>query len=91
MNAQDADPITEKSVLDGIKIGGEWFVGYFYEKNGGESKNDFAIKRGYITISKKFNDKFSARLTQDISVDKEGDGIGDIELRIKELRLGYLV
>jgi hypothetical protein len=80
---QDADPQTKKSVLDGIKIGGEWFVGYFYDKNDGVSKNDFAIKRGYITIAKEFNKKFSARLTQDISVDQEGDGIGDIELRIK--------
>jgi hypothetical protein len=81
--AQDAEPQTEKSVLDGIKLGGEWFVGYFNGKKDGVSKSEFAIKRGYITIIKEFNDKFSARLTQDISVDQEGDGIGDIELRIK--------
>lgn len=80
---QDADPLTKKTVLDGIKISGQWFVGYFSENDNGEYSNDFAIKRGYITISKEFNKNFSARLTQDISVDNEGDGIGDIELRIK--------
>lgn len=81
--AQDADPLTKKTVLDGIKISGQWFVGYFSENNDGKYSSDFAIKRGYITISKEFDDHLSARLTQDISVDQEGDGIGDIELRIK--------
>ena len=36
---------------------------------------------------KKFSDNFSGRITQDISVDQEGDGRGDVEIRLK---YGYL-
>ncbi|MBN1299945.1 MAG: hypothetical protein JW995_01915 [Melioribacteraceae bacterium] len=87
--AQDADPISEKSVLDGLSIGGQWFVGYFITDEGGIKGNDFTIKRGYITFQKKFDDHISVRLTQDITVDQEGDGMGDIELRIKYAYVKY--
>ncbi len=88
--AQDADPISQKSILDGIKIAGQWFVGYFNTDDAGVTTSEFAIKRGYITTIKKFNDRISARLTQDITVDRQGDGKGDIELRIKYAYVKYI-
>jgi hypothetical protein len=90
LQAQDADPITEKSILDGIKIAGQWFVGYFNTNEAGNKTNEFTIKRGYLTTTKSFNKSISARLTQDITVDKEGDGKGDIELRIKYAYVKYV-
>jgi hypothetical protein len=49
----------------------------------GESHNEFAIKRGYITFSKNITPYLSGRITPDITVDQEGDGEGDVEMRLK--------
>jgi len=73
--------------LNDITISGQWFLAYQTRDIANKKSNDFLLKRGYLTIEKKFSKNFSGRITQDISVDKEGDGLGDIELRLK---YGYL-
>ncbi len=73
--------------LEDINISGQWFLGYQSRDISDVKSNEFLLKRGYITFQKKFSDNFTGRITQDISVDQEGDGLGDVELRLK---YGYL-
>lgn len=70
-----------------VTLSGQWFLAYAVKKTGDTYANEFKLKRGYTTLKRKFANGFSARVTQDIRVDKEGDGRGDIELRLK---YGYL-
>ena len=74
-----------KSEDKSLKIGGHYMVSYYYENEDGKTDNYFKLKRGYISLTKKFTDYFSAKITPDISLDNEGDGLGDIELRLKYL------
>jgi len=71
--------------LPGATISGQWFMGYQYGDKGGNSVNVFNVKRGYIIIKKQITETISGRITPDISLDQEGDGRGDIELRLKYL------
>jgi len=71
----------------GLDFAGQWFIAYDIESEAAEESNEFNLKRGYVTVTKRFNDRLSSRVTQDIAVDQEGDGIGDIEIRLK---YGYL-
>lgn len=75
------------SQLEDINIAGQWFIGYQSSDINNTKSNEFLLKRGYITFEKKFAENFIGRITQDISVDQEGDGEGDVELRLK---YGYL-
>lgn len=84
---QDAFGETLKKIFNGINFSGQWFLSYQSGRKNDATDNEFLLKRGYITFQKKFDDNFSARITQDVSVDREGDGEGDIEIRLK---YGYL-
>ena len=64
-------------------ISGQWFLAY----NNASDINQFALKRGYFTIKTRMNDVFSVRYTQDITLDKEGDDAGNVEIRLKYLYL----
>ncbi len=77
------------SLFKGISFSGQYFLAYQTGKENGEKYNEFLLKRGYVTIKKNFRDNFSARITQDISVDREGDGEGDVEIRLKYGFLKY--
>ena len=71
-----------------VTITGQWFFAYVDENRGEpEEFREFRLKRGYLTFKKKLSPRFDVRVTQDISVDKEGDGRGNMELRLK---YGYL-
>ncbi len=83
--AQQQD--NKKSPLEGMRFTGQWFLAYEVDKGGDDNLNEFQLKRGYVSVRKVFTDHLKARITQDISVDQEGDGRGDIELRLK---YGYL-
>jgi hypothetical protein len=72
-----------KKIFNGITFSGQWFLSYQNEKINNVTSNEFLLKRGYITFQKKFSDNFSARITQDVVVDREGDGEGDVEIRLK--------
>jgi hypothetical protein len=74
---------TTKSDPTEVKISGQWFLSYLYGRVNGKRTNVFTVNRGYITINTKFNSSFSGRITPDVSVDQEGDGAGDLELRLK--------
>lgn len=69
--------------IDRTTIGGQWFLAYQNGERDNNLVNQFLLRRGYINVKHKFDKMFSARLTQDISMDKEGDGLGDVELRLK--------
>lgn len=81
-----------QTVVDAIRgpaISGQWFFAYANEDRGDTTTfNEFRLKRGYLTFKKNLSDRFSIRVTQDISVDKDGDGKGNIEIRLK---YGYLL
>jgi hypothetical protein len=87
-NSEDSGPATE-SLTDDISFSGQWFIAYDIDENDEGTTNAFTLKRGYATVKKTFTDELSARITQDIAVDREGDGEGDIELRLKYLYLKY--
>jgi hypothetical protein len=77
------------TAIQGISISGQWFLTYQRGELKGGKFSEFGLKRGYITIKKRFSPLFSGRITPDISVDKEGDGKGDIEMRLKYCYLQY--
>ena len=72
-----------------LSIDMQWFLGYLNGERDDAGYNEFALKRGYVNIKKKINDTFSGRITTDITQDKEGDGMGDIEMRLKYLYLKH--
>lgn len=70
------------SISSSLTIKGDWFMAYqWIDPN--QDNNAFKLKRGYLTVENKFNDIFSARYTQDITIDDEGDDAGNVELRFK--------
>jgi len=77
------DKAEEEPVVDtSVKISGLWFMAY-RGNIPSEGDDTFGLKRGYLTFKKNFNDKFSIRYTQDITIDREGDDAGNVELRFK--------
>lgn len=77
-----AEDEQENTVDTSVHISGQWFMAYRgnIPSEGGDF---FGLKRGYLTFKKNFNETFSVRYTQDITIDKEGDDAGNIELRFK--------
>ncbi|NUQ81463.1 MAG: hypothetical protein HUU10_07610 [Bacteroidetes bacterium] len=73
--------------LSGLDISMQWFLGYVAGTDKQSAKDEFLLKRGYVDIRKKIDDTFSGKITTDITVDKEGDGKGDVEVRLKYLYL----
>jgi hypothetical protein len=66
-----------------VTIGGQWFLAYLDGTLDDEKVNLFTVTRGYINFKAKLNNQFSGRITPDVSIDQEGDGAGDLELRLK--------
>ena len=73
--------ITE--ILSNSQVSAQLFLGYQYHVTAGDNLNEFGVKRGYITFSKNINSYLSGRITPDITIDREGDGEGDVEMRLK--------
>ena len=65
------------------KITYQWFLSYADGKSGDEAFSEFLVNRGYINITSKFSPLISTRITPDLTVDREGDGEGDLEMRFK--------
>ena len=74
-----------KSLISNTTISGQWFLGLSYDDD--REMSSFNLKRGYFTVKTKLNDVLSARYTQDITTDKEGGDMGNVEMRLKYLYL----
>jgi len=79
----------KSSSISDLSIGMQWYLSYINGEEDGQSFNKFTLKRGYVNIKKKIDDRFSGRITTDLTVDKEGYGEGDVEIRLKYLYLKY--
>lgn len=80
---------SSQSLLDGTRIDGVFFVTYQYKESNSIESSEFGLERGYINIRKSINDRVGIRFTQDVTIDQEGDGEGDIELRLKYALVSY--
>ena len=81
--------ITAQQSLGDIDFSGQFFFSYERDMFDDGYTNEFTIKRGYITFRKSLSDRFEIRFTQDVTIDEQGDGIGDIELRLKYALVEY--
>lgn len=79
----------DNSALKGMSISAQWFLSYINGETDGSAYNYFTMKRGYLNFKKQISSHLSTRITPDVSVDGEGDGRGDIEMRIKYCYLRY--
>jgi hypothetical protein len=68
---------------NGVEVSGQFFISFEAGKEHGTAFSDFFINRGYINIKTQLLPGIAGRITPDISVDREGDGEGDLELRLK--------
>ena len=82
---QDSLRMLVREIIDpyGVDISGQFFITFETGDDRGEPFSDFFINRGYINIKKELLPGLSGRITPDISVDREGDGEGDLEMRLK--------
>ncbi len=85
----DSVELEQFSGVKNLKIGGQWFISYENGQFRGGDINRFILNRGYLVVEKQLSDNLLARITPDVSVDEEGDGRGDIEMRLKYLYLRY--
>lgn len=76
-------PAQAQSTRSPVEISGQFFLAYEVETMAGRRSSEFALERGYITFRHRLSDRVLVRYTQDVTQDQEGDGIGDIELRLK--------
>lgn len=75
--------------LSEIGFSGQFFFSYEHDIFDDGYQNEFTIKRGYITFRRDLSDRFEIRFTQDVTIDQQGDGMGDIELRLKYALVKY--
>lgn len=76
-------------LTEDIKFSGSWFIAYQDRRIRNERTNLFTLKRGQLGLTKKFNKHISARITQETSIDQEGDGAGDAEFIMKYAFIQY--
>jgi hypothetical protein len=82
IDSTDASKLLSKW-LDGSYLSSQIFLGYQHHLSPDNKLNEFVIKRGYINFSKDISPFLSGRITPDITIDREGDGEGDVEMRLK--------
>ena len=82
--AQDSLKIMNR-LLRLSDISGQYFISANYSE--AENLNKMELKRGYFTIKTDINKNLSTRYTQDITIDKEGNDAGNVEMRMKYLYL----
>ncbi len=69
------------------EFSGEWYIGFQHQEEA--DYNQFQLKRAYITYKKQITPWLKGRITPDITIDTEGDGMGDVELRMKYLYVQF--
>ncbi len=75
--------LSAQSAVNDLGFSGQFFFSYERTFENIDVNNEFQLKRGYITFRRDISDRVKIRFTQDVTVDQEGDGEGDIELRLK--------
>jgi hypothetical protein len=75
----DGDSVTLPKGIDNLSVGAEWYLSYQNGKSGGDSYNNFVIKRGYINVVKKMAPWLEGRITPDVTQDASGS----VFLRLK--------
>jgi hypothetical protein len=78
-----ADPFPQ------VSFEGLFYLNYETGKEGGVDYGRFNVHRAYLTSRVKLIPKLSARITFDTSQDHEGDGRGDMKVRLKYLYAQY--
>ena len=78
-----------QNISEHFRIDGVMFVSLEHDITGDSFHNQFTIKRGYVNFRSQLSDRVNARITQDVTIDEEGDGLGDIELRLKYAYVEY--
>ncbi|MBN1482136.1 hypothetical protein EH223_07760 [candidate division KSB1 bacterium] len=77
-----------EDLIQNIRIGGQFFLSYLSgAADGVPNVNEVVINRGYLNVHKELSKNLVGRITPDVSVDHEGDGLGDVELRLKYAHL----
>jgi hypothetical protein len=66
-----------------VSLEGLFYLVYETGEKSGTDYTRFAINRAYLTTRVKILPKLSGRITMDTSQDREGDGRGDMEVRLK--------
>lgn len=84
---QETKPETRQNAIQenankSFVIKGDWYMAHQWLVPN-QNNNAFKLKRGYLTVENTFNNTFSARYTQDITIDSEGEDAGNVELRFK--------
>lgn len=82
-NAFTQDSTSQISLLQRTEISGQWFIAGNYDDK--DSLAQIELKRGYFTIESHLSSSITARYTQDITLDTEGDDAGNVEMRLKYL------
>jgi len=72
-----------QSTLNDFGFSGVFFFSYEHNFDDVDLNSEFLLKRGYVTFKRDVSDRVGVRFTQDVSVDRAGDGEGNIELRLK--------
>ncbi|MEX2456453.1 MAG: hypothetical protein WD381_04025, partial [Balneolaceae bacterium] len=84
-----AQTVKGQTSLSDVGFSGVFFFSFENTTFENETQNEFALKRGYITFRRNLTDDIQVRFTQDVSIDRQGDGEGDIELRLKYALVNY--
>lgn len=81
--------VQAQNITENFRIDGVMFISLEHDITGDSYHNQFTIKRGYVNFRSRLTDRVNARITQDVTIDEEGDGLGDIELRLKYAYVEY--
>ena len=82
-SAQQAGTGTPSAQEPRVSFSGLFYLVYENGEEGGEDLSRFFINRGYLTARANVLPRLTARITFDTSQDLEGDGRGDMKVRLK--------
>ena len=74
-----------------IKITGLFYLAGQYKNQNKTADFAFLVRRAYLSVNAQISKNLSARYTQDITIDNQGNDAGNIELRVKYLYLQYKI
>ncbi len=84
-----SDKVSLPKGLKGVKIGGVTYISYVNGEKSETEYSEFFVRRAYLTVKKSILPGLSSRITLDTSQDEDGDGAGDMEVRIKYMYANF--